>query len=113
MIFELLLLNREAAAGVEVSENSPPEADFLEERAVNDGKTVMGGVNQHIALHAGQDFFYVRGRLVVGIGPEPQFHQSLASPANAFRSLFFSGALKRKGIRKGALDAERPIAPRV
>src|SRR3984893_4714804 len=111
-VVKLLLLNREAAAGIEVSQDSPPETDFLEQRAVNGGKAVMGGVHQHVALHAGQDLFYVRWRLVVGIRPELQFHQSLASPADAFRALFFSGVLKQEGIGKCAHDAQSALGAR-
>src|ERR1700692_1203940 len=92
-----------------MSQDSPPEADFLEKRTVNGGKTVMDGVHQHVALHAGQDLFYVRWRLVVGIGPEFQFDQSLASPANTFRALFFSGVPEEEGVGQCAHDAESTL----
>src|SRR5271157_4034815 len=53
----VLLVKHDTAATVEVSENSPAEADGLEERAVNAGKPVMDGIHQHVALHSGQDLF--------------------------------------------------------
>src|SRR6202521_4566502 len=95
-----------------MSQDSPSEADFLEKRTVNGGEAVMGAVHQHVALHAGQDLFYVRWRLVVGIRPELQFHQSLSSAANALRARFFSGVLKHEGIGKCAHDAQSALGAR-
>src|ERR1035437_2901368 len=79
-------MNHKAAAPVEASENPPAEADVLEERAVNAGKAVTDGVDQHVALHGGQDLFYAGGRLVAGIRPELQLDQRVPGPAHAFRS---------------------------
>src|SRR5208282_2060820 len=102
-------MNHKAAAAIEVSENPPAEADFLEERAVNAGNAVTDGVDQHVALHSGQDLFNARGRLVAGIRTELQLDQRVAGPANAFRSRFFSGVLKQKGIGKRAHDAQSAL----
>src|SRR5208282_5550463 len=109
IVADLLLLNQEAAAPIEVSENSPPETDWLKERAVNAGNAATDGVQQHVALHAGQDLFYVRRRLVMGIGHELQFDQRVAGPANAFRTLFLSCVLEQEGIGHCAYDAHSAL----
>jgi hypothetical protein len=95
-----------------VPENSPAEGDFLEERAVNAGQAVTVGVHQHVALHAGQDLFDVRRRLVARIRTELQFGQRLAGPANAFRALFFSCVLKQEGIGQCSHDAQSVLGVR-
>src|SRR5208337_2074494 len=102
-------MNYKAAAAIEVSENAPAEADFLEERAVNAGNAVSDGVDQHVALHSGQDLFHTRWRLEAGIGPELQLDQRLAGPANAFRSRFFTGVVKDEGIGQRAHDAHSAL----
>src|SRR5260370_6237267 len=102
-------MNHKAAAPVEVSENPPPDADVLEERAVNAGNAATDGVHQDVALHTGQDLFHARGRLVEGIGAELQFYQRLASPAHALRTLFFSGVLIQKGVGQRAHDAQSAL----
>src|SRR5260370_22067462 len=102
-------MNHKAAAAVEVHENPPPEADVLEERAVNAGNAATDGVHQDVALHTGQDLFHARGRLVEGIGAELQFYQRLASPAHALRTLFFSGVLIQKGVQQRAHDTRSAL----
>ena len=95
-----------------MSENSPAEADFFEERAINAGQAVTDGVHEHIALHAGQDLFHVRRRLVAGIGLELQFDERFAGAANACRGRFLSGVLEEEGIGECAYDAHRVLGAR-
>src|ERR1022692_321683 len=82
IVSDLFLLNDEAAAAVEMAEDSPTETDGLEERAVNARQTLTIGVEEHVALHSREHFFHAGGRPVTRIRSELQFDQRSADPAD-------------------------------
>ena len=74
VVADVGLINLEVAALVKMAENAPSEAHLFKKRAIDSGDVLFLRIHQHHSLHADQDLFHMRWRVVAGIGTklEPQ-----------------------------------------
>ncbi len=67
------------------------------------------GIDQHKSLHAVEDLFHARRRLVSRIGPEFQTHQPISILAQVCRASLLAVIVVKKSIGQGLHDAQRAL----